>query len=316
MIELLNIPHSKNYFHDFLRTFYKVQNCNKNIIIKSHEVYDEVIEFIKNNDTQNITYKISAVLNFNLSNSQIYFEPVWFSKLIFFYKLNPSSLKQLCHDYKKPKKFFEILLGSLQTSDNDIRYNKIFVKKFILENNLDKNNLLKYVEYEGKINLLKNNKKNFDLGFNSEEQDFDNKRTTFDIINYKNINIQISNILPIEIYNQTYYSVIAESRYRNDYTFFTEKTVKPIVAKRLFIAFCGQYYLKNLQSLGFQTFNNIIDESYDSVENDIERWTKASQQMLFLMEKPSKEIVEKIQTVVEFNFKHLKENFLKFNHYF
>jgi hypothetical protein len=40
-----------------------------------------------------------------------------------------------------------------------------------------------------------------------------------------------------------------------------------MLAQRLFIVASGQYYLHNLRSLGFQTFDKVIDERYDTIEN-------------------------------------------------
>jgi hypothetical protein len=47
----------------------------------------------------------------------------------------------------------------------------------------------------------------------------------------------------------------------------TEKTAKPIWAKRLFVMFGTPGFLKKLHELGFKTFDHVIDESYDSMLN-------------------------------------------------
>lgn len=55
-------------------------------------------------------------------------------------------------------------------------------------------------------------------------------------------------------------------------TFFpTEKTVRPMVGNRPFIVYGPVNYLRNLQQLGFQTFAEVWDESYDQYEGQ-QRW--------------------------------------------
>jgi hypothetical protein len=67
-------------------------------------------------------------------------------------------------------------------------------------------------------------------------------------------------------------------------TFVTEKTLKPLLVGHPFIAVSGQHFLKHLHSLGFKTFDGVIDESYDNSEwpgerlnmviNEVERLCK------------------------------------------
>jgi hypothetical protein len=48
--------------------------------------------------------------------------------------------------------------------------------------------------------------------------------------------------------------------------FVTEKTLKPLLVGHPFIAVSGRYFLKHLHKLGFKTFSNVINESYDDLE--------------------------------------------------
>jgi len=113
--------------------------------------------------------------------------------------------------------------------------------------------------------------------------------------------MSLSQVVPISIYNQTAYSVVAETNSDNHYSFCTEKIVKPILAERLFVVFSGQYYLRNLQSLGFRTFDGIIDESYDSVEDYDLRFKLACEQIKYLCEQSQEEVLAKIRSVTEHN---------------
>jgi len=82
---------------------------------------------------------------------------------------------------------------------------------------------------------------------------------------------------PWEIYRQTRYSIVCESLAQGSTFFMTEKTMKVLWAQRVFVLFGVQGYLQELQRQGFQTFGDIIDESYDRIENPWERWSAAWQ---------------------------------------
>lgn len=66
-------------------------------------------------------------------------------------------------------------------------------------------------------------------------------------------------------YNSTAFSIVAETTvWSNDPLFVTEKTFKPIALCHPFIVFGQQGILKYLKTQGFETFENIFDESYDN----------------------------------------------------
>jgi hypothetical protein len=123
-------------------------------------------------------------------------------------------------------------------------------------------------------------------------------------------NIEVSRfvILPYNIYNESYYSIIAETTAFNSYSQFTEKIAKPILAKRPFIVFCGQYYLRNLRSLGFRTFDEIIDESYDSESDNLKRWSMAWNQILYLSKMDPCTVYARANEILEYNYKHFVEH--------
>jgi hypothetical protein len=114
-------------------------------------------------------------------------------------------------------------------------------------------------------------------------------------------------ILPVGIYNQTYYSIVAETTCYNEYSQYTEKVAKPMLAGRPFVAFCGQHYLANLRDLGFQTFGDVIDESYDSVENLDQRMAAAWQQVEWLCAQDPQEVYRALDSVLTHNREHFLE---------
>lgn len=72
-------------------------------------------------------------------------------------------------------------------------------------------------------------------------------------------------------YNITNFSMVVESTIIPEPLGATEKTWKPIAFYHPFILWGPAGYLNNLHQQGFQTFDHIIDESYDSEQNHSQR---------------------------------------------
>lgn len=64
-------------------------------------------------------------------------------------------------------------------------------------------------------------------------------------------------------YRNIFIDIVAETRVDGNLFFATEKTWRPIVAKRPFIVVGPRNFLHNLQKLGFKTFGDFWDEGYD-----------------------------------------------------
>jgi hypothetical protein len=64
-------------------------------------------------------------------------------------------------------------------------------------------------------------------------------------------------------YNDTKYSLVPETNDTNDEIFMTEKIWKPIIAQQPFVVHGNYLYLQRLREMGFRTFANHFDESYD-----------------------------------------------------
>jgi hypothetical protein len=111
----------------------------------------------------------------------------------------------------------------------------------------------------------------------------------------------MSPFLPYEIYRRTWYSAVCETLHTGDQFFLTEKTSKPLFAKRLFVMFSSKRHLENLQKLGFETFGSVIDESYDQEDIDLRRYQMAFDQMLSLSQQDPRHVLEKVQPILEHN---------------
>ena len=209
-------------------------------------------------------------------------------------------LKELDHSTPKPM-CFDALLGQP-------RAHRDFVYDTIQFQNLQKQILTTYMNWGRRGRLLINNhfKENFE--WEPDIENFDSTVTnSTNSVQYQGCQIALSRILPIQVYNRTAYSIVAETGLDNRYSFFTEKTAKPMMARRLFVMFSGYKFLQNLRNLGFQTFDTVIDESYDLMYNDNDRWSAAFEQVQRLCKMDQSEVFAKIAPAVEHNF-HLVMN--------
>lgn len=128
-------------------------------------------------------------------------------------------------------------------------------------------------------------------------------------VNYHGRPVQLSCIIPVTVYNETAYSIVAETNGSGP-IMITEKLAKPIIAKRLFIVFSSRGYLGYIKNLGFKTFSTVIDESYDTIENDHDRWTMAWNQVLYLCQHKQIEVLQEIRSIVEYNYDLLMSDHL------
>ena len=110
-----------------------------------------------------------------------------------------------------------------------------------------------------------------------------------------------SRILPTKIYDSCWLSIVAETDTNNGIFFPTEKTAKPLLDGRLFLAVSGKDYLKNLRKLGFETFHEFIDESYDSYDSQIERTDKMINTLVDVSKENLKSLYQKIYPILIHN---------------
>lgn len=78
----------------------------------------------------------------------------------------------------------------------------------------------------------------------------------------------VSQSLPIKMHNQSYFNLIVETDLEHNHSFFlTEKTIKSVITGQPFVVFSNMHHLKNLKEIGFKTFSECWDESYDDIED-------------------------------------------------
>jgi hypothetical protein len=78
-----------------------------------------------------------------------------------------------------------------------------------------------------------------------------------------------------DLYTDSYFNLVLETMIDVDDSggqFVTEKTFKPIFNNQFFVVVSSAHHLRHLQELGYHTFGRCIDESYDSIVNNQDRF--------------------------------------------
>ncbi len=91
----------------------------------------------------------------------------------------------------------------------------------------------------------------------------------------------------------------------DDSFYLTEKTIKPIAMGHPFIILSTKHFLKNLRGLGFKTFGDFVDESYDECDNVNDRVEIISKELERLNITESKKFYNDTRAICEYNQNHL-----------
>ena len=121
-------------------------------------------------------------------------------------------------------------------------------------NFLEKNNLLDlgYVSYAPRNLFL-------DTDFKSEDEAFN---SVADSEWFESGN---------EFYINSYFNIVTETFFYENTSRFSEKIFKPIIYKQPFLLYSTPFSLRKLKKMGYKTFDSIIDESYDDIEDNKKR---------------------------------------------
>ena len=282
----------------FCQDILQLKSVSNLVFAFDNEMHAYHLNIFQQNSQHNVYWVIPIQINFGMeiNNQNLIFYPFQIERAVNHYRELEHKLQQINYKSIKPR-YFDALLGLEKPHRN-------FVYDAIENNHLQQKILATYTKNTDRW-LGQDNDNNFKKEFLHEPdiENFHEDITHSAIqVGYQGQMLALSVIVPIQIYNQTAYSIIAETHADNRHSFFTEKIFKPMLARRLFVVFSGWKYLENLRSLGFQTFDNVIDESYDQILNDEQRWTAAFEQVKRLCETNQSEVLEKISSQVQHNY--------------
>jgi hypothetical protein len=108
----------------------------------------------------------------------------------------------------------------------------------------------------------------------------------------------------IEMFEDIFLWVAAETYCQNGYPYFTEKTIKAIVYERPFITYGNPGTLAYLKDYGFKSFGNFWDESYDDEKDDNKKIEMIADIIENICQKNLEEINQmynKMKPIIQFN---------------
>lgn len=106
--------------------------------------------------------------------------------------------------------------------------------------------------------------------------------------------------------------IVTETVFYYNKLHLTEKIFKPIVSKQPFMLLAAPGNLAYLRSYGFRTFDGIIDESYDSIQDNDARIDAVVKQLSWycnLSAKEKKDVMCALEPIVLHNFNHFYNDF-------
>ena len=165
------------------------------------------------------------------------------------------------------------------------------------ENNQLENNLINLFDVY-KSPYIDQGKSKMDKFFsNIEYTDY----TKTSIYNVDGVAEFTSQYISEHIENATWISVSCETLETERIFFPTEKTGKAMMSNKPFIVLGSKNFLKNLRGLGFKTFHPVIDESYDEIDDLIERTKAVFQSFMKLQQQDPLQVRIKLKEILDHN---------------
>lgn len=115
---------------------------------------------------------------------------------------------------------------------------------------------------------------------------------------------------PIDV--DAFWHIVTETVFYYDKLHLTEKIFKPIVSKQPFMLLASPGNLAYLKSYGFKTFDSVIDESYDLIQDNDARIEAVVKQLHWycnLTPDEKTDTIQQLEPIIDFNFHHFYGEF-------
>lgn len=289
----------------FVERDWKIALSNLDLSAAGEEINYILFENIECNDLY--FYQNSKAFNY----VRKYFQNKGLNHKFIVYGNNLSKVKYNFNYVSMP--FF---LGDSITQLKPIK-KRTFDKKFLFLNSTPKiHRIVSYCKFSD-LGLLDNMYYTFNPN-NDEDYPF-----TYDIKKYPNTGklensgqLHISDMHQIPPhYYKSFCNIVTESNFvTKDFPMFiTEKLDKSITAMQPFLMISTAGFLKELHKLGFKTFSDFWDESYDDIKNDFARLNAVVDIVKDLSKKSNKELEDmyvEMLPILKHNVKTVVNNYM------
>ena len=113
--------------------------------------------------------------------------------------------------------------------------------------------------------------------------------------------------LQAEPYCDTYFSLVTETVFDYPYSFRTEKIAKPLAVGHPWIVASNTGFYRDMRNLGFKTFDSLIDESFDSIDNSQERMDRITAVVNDLCQQDLTSFMQASESICKYNQQHLQQ---------
>lgn len=289
--DIIAISFYNNTWHEYLQTIQELSTRTKKLLVNLSEPNTGTITFTTfvNRINYDNVYLFSDVVFNCTPTANIETIVSWFIYCDNFYtsqRWAKERITQLNRAFDRPK-MFDCLLGKK-------RQHRDIIQTYYTNSQYRDSIVFSYYDHDLDQGLWDADVDDYQLYWGPQPQPMD----------FEFPRVPRQTLLPLNVYNQSYYSIVAETTTENSYNQYTEKVAKPIIAGRPFVVFAGQNYLSNLRQLGFKTFASVIDESYDSIANFRERMHAAWHQVEWLCAQDPAHIYGELHDVLQHNHRH------------
>lgn len=123
--------------------------------------------------------------------------------------------------------------------------------------------------------------------------------------------------MPRQFLTNSYLNMVTDTFYEcpPGSTFISEKVFNAMLHKQLFMMLSPAHTLSYLRMQGYRTFSGLIDERYDTIENNYERLLAVNNTFINFINRPIeyiKEVYEQCIPILEHNHNRLQVNALSF----
>jgi hypothetical protein len=111
----------------------------------------------------------------------------------------------------------------------------------------------------------------------------------------------------INDYNNTDIEIVLETLFDDSRLHLTEKSLRPIACGQPFVLVATHGSLEYLRKYGFKTFDGIIDESYDLIQDPVDRMSaviSTMKQIVSWSKDQYKDNIKKLQDIAKYNQQH------------
>ena len=110
-------------------------------------------------------------------------------------------------------------------------------------------------------------------------------------------------IVPAQ-YKNTWFTLVSETVFESPASFRTEKFYKPVLAGHPFIVCANRGFYRDLKNLGYKTYSDWIDESFDTIDDGQQRIERLVEQIAWLITQDLPKFWEETRAVRLYNQQH------------